>query len=222
MWIRASIQSHDKRNCHNCTYNQFPKSSVCVNITYWIVWAICKEIVKKFLFAYVFYIISINKPTHLGIIISALEIIQFCFFIVVVGTISERVDVRNMSCGRDVVSICVLDRQHLTPRVVCISRNGYTWTICYRNNVTLKVLIEIVCSAVVFKSAKRSVKVVQILIGILRTIANIGYDFLNDVSTVKYVLVNLGARLFSDTNTVVVILVGIRTVLLKLSAFFPN
>lgn len=112
--------------------------------------------------------------------------------------------------------------KHLTPSIIGISCNGYACIIGDCNDVALQILIEIICSVVVFQTANSAVQIVQVLVDILREICRVGYDFLNNVGTVKDVFVNLGAYGFLNTNTIVVILVRVVAKGLKLSAPFPS
>ena len=70
-------------------------------------------------------------------------------------------------------------------------------------DIALQVLIEIVCSIVVFDSANRSVKVVQVFVDILRTAAGIGHGLLEDIGTIKNIVVNFRCRplLNPDANS---------------------
>ena len=52
-------------------------------------------------------------------------------------------------------------------------------------------------------------------------IANIGYDFLNDVCAIENILMDFSACSLLDTDTLIVIFVGICTVLFELSTLFP-
>ena len=116
-------------------------------------------------------------------------------------------------------TVCIRNRQNLTPCIIGISCNSLARIIGYRNYIALQVLVEIICNSVVFQSANCSVKVVE------RNKSIFVPRFLNDICTVKSVFVNFAvfsyAYLFLDTNTVFVVPIGIRSKGLKLSALFP-
>ena len=92
----------------------------------------------------------------------------------------------------------------------------------FQHLLNAKIYIKIICSAIVLQTANSAVQIVQVLVDILRAICRVGYDFLNNVGTVKDVFVNLGAYGFLNTNTIVVILVRVVAKGLKLSAPFPS
>ena len=160
------------------------------------------------------FIIFIDKSTNLGIVISALQIIQLCFVIIVATTVSERIDSSNAYAA------AVGYNGTFTPCIIGISCNSLARIIGNCIYVTLQVLVEIVCNSVVFQSANCAVKVVE------RNKCISVPRFLNDICTVKSVFVNFAvfsyAYLFLDTNTVFVVPIGIRSKGLKLSALFPR
>ena len=80
-----------------------------------------------------------------------------------------------------------------------ISCNYCTGCIGNRNNITLQVLIEIICRAIVFDSANGAVKVVQVLVDIFRAAAGIRYKLLEDIRSVKDIVVNFIRRLLPST-----------------------
>ena len=67
-------------------------------------------------------------------------------------------------------------------------------------DIALQVLIEIVCSIVVFDSANCAVKVVQVLVGIFRAAAGIRYKLLEDIRSVKDIVVNFRCRLLLNPD----------------------
>ena len=85
--------------------------------------------------------IPIDKPTDLGIVVSALQIIQPDLFVVVVSTISEGVD------GCDTNRI--LRNSTYTPRIVGVSCNGLCILINNSDYVALQVLYKVIRSMVV-------------------------------------------------------------------------
>ena len=167
--------------------------------------------------------IFIDKSTNLRVVVTALQIIQLRLRIIVVATISKRVDVCNMRfCFGNISTVSIGYRKHLTPSIIGISRNRCTFIIGNCNDIALQVLIEIICGAIILDSANCAVEVIKILIDVLRTIANVRNNFLNDVCTIENILMNFTACGFLNTNTFVVILVGVRTKSFKLSALFPS
>ena len=88
-------------------------------------------------------IICIYKSTNRGIVVTALEIIQLRLGIVIIPTISERID-RSNPYRRGITD----NRRH-TPRVVAVSCNHCAIVVGYRNNITLQVLDEVVRLTVV-------------------------------------------------------------------------
>ena len=163
----------------------------------------------------IFDIIRIYKSTNLGVIVSTLEIIELCLGIVIIASISERVDRSNINIA-DIACNCTL-----SPCVVGVAGYNCSCVIgnCYY--VTLQVLIEIICSAVVLKSANCSVEVVQIFVDILRTVTNIGDCFFDYIRSVKRIFVNCILGLLFDTNTVFVVPIFIYSKCFELSALFP-
>ena len=81
----------------------------------------------------------------------------------------------------NISTVSIRYRNHLTPSIVGIAGYNRSRIVDDRNDITLQVLIEIICSAVMFQTANSAIEIIKILIDILRTIANIGYDFLNNV-----------------------------------------
>ena len=140
-------------------------------------------------------IVCINKSPHHRIIVPTLEIVQVRVCIVVIPTISERVDVSNIYATN------IGHNGTHTPCIVGISCNYCTGCIGNRNNITLQVLIEIICRAIVFDSANCAVKVVQVLVGIFRATAGIRYKLLDDVRFVKDIVVNFICCLLLNPDT---------------------
>ena len=86
----------------------------------------------------IFRIITIQKPTDLRIIITALEIVQSRILIIVVPTVAEGVD------GGDVDGGDVHRNGGDAPRVVAIARDDLAVRIGDGDDVTLQILLEIV------------------------------------------------------------------------------
>ena len=160
--------------------------------------------------------IRIDKTSNFGVVISTLQIIQFGFCIVIITTVSKRID------GSNSYTAIIGHNGTLAPRIIGISRNDFTLIIGNCNNIALKVLIEIICSAIVLDTTNRTIEVIQILIYILRATCRIAYNFLDNVRTVENILMDFCTCLLSDTNTVVVVLVRVATKCLELSTLFPR
>ena len=160
--------------------------------------------------------IRINEPTDHGIVVSALQIIQSCFGIVVITPIAERVDFCNSNAR------IVLGNGTFAPSVITVFRNNGSRFVCDRNDVTLQILIEIVCSPVVFQTTNRSVKIIQILVYIAVAVATgIFNNFFQDICPVKDVFMDLAVLGFLDPDSVVVVAIGNLVKCFELSAFFP-
>ena len=79
-----------------------------------------------------------QEAANTGIIVSALQIVQPCFGIVVVTTIAERIEVGNMG-GRAAV---VVSSSKVTPGVIGIGDQLIAILVIYGHNVTLQILLE--------------------------------------------------------------------------------
>jgi len=148
--------------------------------------------------------ILIYKSADLRIIVSALQIIQFRFGIVIITTISERVDISNVrfyfgNISAVGIGYCKL----LAPRIIGISCNDSTRIIGNRDYITLKVLIEIICSTVISNSANGSVEIVQGNKSIAAP------DFLYDIRSVKNVFMLNSVYRFGYSYSVIVVFIGI-------------
>ena len=73
-----------------------------------------------------------------------------------------------------------------------------------------------------FDSANGSVKVVQVLVGIFRATAGIRYKLLDDVRSVKDIVVNFRCRPPLNPDAIVVVLVAVGTERLQLASLFPG
>ena len=141
--------------------------------------------------------VPVYEPTNTRVVVPRLEIIQTYLAIIVIPTVSERVDVSNIYATN------IGHNGTHTPCVIDVSRNDCAGCVRNRNDITLQVLIEIICRAVVFDSANGSVKVVQVLVGIFRAAVGIRYKFLDNVRSVKDIVVNFRCRplLNPDANS---------------------
>lgn len=90
--------------------------------------------------------IRVDKSANLGIVVTAIEIIDSGFYIVVVTTISYRVNITDIIIG------IIIDRKYLTPCIVCVTCYLKTRRGVDFGNVVLQVLAEVVVGSVVFKS----------------------------------------------------------------------
>ena len=73
-----------------------------------------------------------------------------------------------------------------------------------------------------FDSANCAVKVVQVFVDILRTAAGIGHGLLDDIGTIKNIVMNFGCRLLSGSDAIVVILITVCAEGLELPSLFPS
>ena len=95
--------------------------------------------------------ISIYKPTHNRVIIPTLQIIQLNLFVVVVRTVSERVDICNLyTLGKLGVGNCTC---YCTPRIVGVFCNSFCVLINVCDYVALQILDEVVGNTVIYNSA---------------------------------------------------------------------
>ena len=137
--------------------------------------------------------------------------------IVVVTTVSERVhrcDIYARSIAFDLA---------FAPSIVAVSRTYGSGFIRDRNNIALQVLIEIICSFVIFQTANRSVEIIQIFVYISVAIAAIvGYDLFENVGAVKDVFMGFAVLNLFNSDSIVVILVSIISELFELSALLPS
>ena len=87
-------------------------------------------------------IVRIDKPFDFGVIIAGIEIVPACFFIVVIATVTDGVDVTNKGRGRVGVAVGIRHRQHLAPGVVGIPGHHVAAGIQDGNDIPLQVLSE--------------------------------------------------------------------------------
>ena len=109
-----------------------------------------------------FHRIGTEKTPCRRIIIPTLEVIHPDLGIIVISAISEGVRVGDMAHVIRNVNACAIgDSGHLTPCVVGISCNQYTVGILDSDDVTLQILMKIICCVVVDDTANAVLVVVQ-------------------------------------------------------------
>ena len=159
-------------------------------------------------------IICINKPTNLSIVISALEIVHSNLFVVVITTISEGVNGCNIyTIGKLGVGNCTCDN---TPRIVRVFGNSFCVLVNDSDNITLKVLDEVVGNVVIKNTAY------SILVIIERNERVVTPSFTENLGSVKniFVLYSVDSLARSDAICIVGILNVIK--LFELSSLFPS
>ena len=102
-----------------------------------------------------FCIIRINESTNNGVIIPTLEVIHSDFSVVIVATITERVDSCDRTTGR------VRNYGRYAPRVVGVSRDSFCILIDDGDNIALKILCKIIVTAVVVDAADAVINTVE-------------------------------------------------------------
>ena len=139
-----------------------------------------------------------------------MQIIRPNFGIIVIATISERVNVGN-ACAAGVGGDGAL-----APRIVNVLGYNRAGIVGNCNNVALQVFIEIICSTVILDSANRAVKIVE------RNERVAIPRFLDNVRAVKRIFMLNAIYSFGNTNTFIVVLVRIAAKCFELSALFPS
>ena len=117
--------------------------SFWIETYYWIVPAIGKHVVAQDALSSRNEYISIDESTHLGIVVSGLEVIELGLRIIHISTIAERIQDTESGCER------TIGTQYIAPSVISVGNNGIAIGAIYQgNNVTLQVLnvvIELGC-----------------------------------------------------------------------------
>ena len=98
--------------------------------------------------------IRVDESACFGIIVTAIEIIESGFYVIVVRTVTDRVKVTY------VIGSIIIDRKYLTPCIVCVTCHLKTRRGVDLGNVTLKILTEVVVGSVVFKANDSATAVV--------------------------------------------------------------
>ena len=84
--------------------------------------------------------IRIDKPSHCGIIVAALEIVEACLLIVEISTVAQGVESRNGIVGSEL---------RRAPNIIGIRCNKIAASVVDADDITLQVYIIIVQCAVV-------------------------------------------------------------------------
>jgi len=162
-------------------------------------------------------IIPVNKPTQARIIISTLEVIHPNLGIIIIPTVSEGIHIAEV-CGivGNVQAIFVFNGNNPAPGVVGISCNQDTVGILDSDDVTLQVLMEIICRVVVDDTANRVLVVIQ------RNQGTVAPGFLQDLGTVELVGVQYTVNRLACSDAVSIIGVFDVVERLKLASLFPS
>ena len=115
--------------------------AIRVCVIHRVIAAICKQIIPQERIT-VQLTVCINKPAEHRIVIPALEIVESCLCIIVVPTITDRVDIRNCIAA---------DAQDLTPGIVRIARNRTTAFVYQLNDIALLVQYIVVRRSVIYQ-----------------------------------------------------------------------
>ena len=99
------------------------------------------------------YIIGINKPSGVGIVIAGLEIVQAGFGIVVIAAITEGVDDGDIGGAGDDRTAGIGDLEHHAPGVVGIAGHYLAVSVGDGDNIPLQILEEVVGGTVVQDTA---------------------------------------------------------------------
>ena len=78
-----------------------------------------------------------DKPSDLGVVISAVEIIEPAFPIVVIAAVAERILVAD--AGGDGIAVGIYNLEHFTPCVIEILNDQITVGITNLNDIALEV-----------------------------------------------------------------------------------
>ena len=82
--------------------------AIRVNTIRRIIVAVCKHIKSGKAVTGAYIAVRIDEPANLGVIVTALEIIEACFGIVIVAAVAERVDLSHAAGCRDDFSVGVI------------------------------------------------------------------------------------------------------------------
>ena len=163
-----------------------------------------------------------DKPTNTSIVISALQIIHPNLGIIIIPTVSEGIHIAEV-CGivGNVQAIFVFNGNNPAPGVVGISCNRQAVGIFDFDDVTLQVLVEIVCRVIVDDTANAVLVVVQ------RNQRAVTTGFLQDLGSVELVGVQYAVNRLACADAVGVVgvthdgAVGLGKSL-QLAALFPR
>ena len=108
--------------------------------------------------------IRAEEPADGGVVVSAVEVVPSRFHVVVVPSVSERVDVGDVvRVAGHVVARAIGDLENLPPSVVGVDCHDSAIRIQYPHHVALHILLIPVLCAVVLHSYNRPVCVVHIV-----------------------------------------------------------
>ena len=84
--------------------------------------------------------ISIQEATLLRVVISALEVVELCFGIVVIAAVVQRVFVTNESgIIRFIITIIVLNGKQIAPAVIAVTRDNGSVSVKQTDNIALPI-----------------------------------------------------------------------------------
>ena len=111
-----------------------------------------------------------QEPADVGVVVSGVEVVSSRFHVIVVPTISERVDVGDVRCvGGHIVARAIGYLPVVSPSVVHILRDKGTCRVADAHNIPLQVFVVPVFRSVVLHPDNRAGRVVGIV--------NRSYDF---------------------------------------------
>ena len=151
-----------------------------------------------------------------------MEVVHFDFFVKIVPSIAERVDICNVDAvGR----LCAGDNAGVgTPSIIAISADDATVLVGDCNDVSLQVLLEVVRFTVVDNTADRILVIIQrnqnILISLCLLI--IVPALTQDLGAIQDVIMLDTCDRLTGTDTVGIVSVGVAVKALQLAAFFPS
>ena len=129
--------------------------TIVVNKVYTIILTINANIIgcNTFTTTNIHCCIRIDKPLNLRIIVPALQVVHSDFFVEIITSVAERVDICNVDAvGR----LCAGDNAGVgTPSIIAISADDATVLVGDCNDVSLQVLLEVVGHIVVDDTADR-------------------------------------------------------------------
>ena len=151
-----------------------------------------------------------------------MQIVHSDFFVEIVGSVAEGVDICNVDA---IGQLCAGDNAGVgTPSIIAISADDNTVLVGDCNDVSLQVLLEVVGLTVVNNAADRILVIIQRNQNILISLRNliIVPALTQDLGAIQEVIMlDTGDRL-AGTDTVGVVGVGVAVKLLQLAAFFPS
>ena len=135
--------------------------TIVVNKVYTIILTINANIIgcNTFTTTNIHCCIRIDKPLNLRIIIPALQVVHSDFFVEIITSVAERVDICNVDAvGR----LCAGDNAGVgTPSIIAISADDTTVLVGDCNDVSLQILQEVVGHIVVDDTADRILVIIQ-------------------------------------------------------------